>query len=216
MAAAAFPRGPSQAAQGSSARSHTPRGRVVIPPAQHPWLSPLPGSEPRQCCPYGACHLPRAPSPVPGATRIRVVSSTTSEGITPPSSLIQTHAPRHPPLADFGLDLYSESLQVAASPCWEVAVPDVISTVCAWVPGPIPRRGLPGAFARFFPGNIGLTSVMTRSARGAIPAVQLPQGNLSRLQSFRYVQAPMLARPPDCTYRCGSYLQGSRAVYTTQ
>jgi len=27
---------------------------------------------------------------------------------------------------------------------------------------------------------------------------------ISRLQSFRYVQAPILARPPGCTHRCGS------------
>jgi hypothetical protein len=38
---------------------------------------------------------------------------------------------------------------------------------------------------------------------------------ISRLQSFRYVQAPTLARPPGCTHRCGSKPQGSRAVYTT-
>ena len=30
----------------------------------------------------------------------------------------------------------------------------------------------------------------------------------SGLQSFRYVQAPMLARPPDCTHRCGSMTSG--------
>ena len=28
--------------------------------------------------------------------------------------------------------------------------------------------------------------------------------SFSGLQSFRYVQAPTLARPPDCTHRCGS------------
>ncbi len=39
----------------------------------------------------------------------------------------------------------------------------------------------------------------------------------SRLQPFRYVQAPILARPPGCTYRSGDHRpQGSRAVYTTQ
>ena len=39
--------------------------------------------------------------------------------------------------------------------------------------------------------------------------------DLSRLQSFRYVRAPTLARPPDCTHR-RSLLRGGRAVYTTQ
>jgi len=37
---------------------------------------------------------------------------------------------------------------------------------------------------------------------------------ISRLHPFSHVQAPMLARPPSCTYRCDSS-QGSRAVYAT-
>ncbi len=31
---------------------------------------------------------------------------------------------------------------------------------------------------------------------------------ISRLQSSRYVQAPTLSRPPDCTHRCGSKSTG--------
>jgi hypothetical protein len=45
----------------------------------------------------------------------------------------------------------SGSLQVAASPCWESALPDVISaslSPAAWTPTPV---GPYGAFARFFP-----------------------------------------------------------------
>ncbi len=30
--------------------------------------------------------------------------------------------------------------------------------------------------------------------------------DITGLQSFAYVQAPILARPPDCTYRCGSQM----------
>ncbi len=37
----------------------------------------------------------------------------------------------------------------------------------------------------------------------------------SGLQPFLHVQAPTLARPPGCTYRCTIPAQGSRAVYTT-
>ncbi len=36
--------------------------------------------------------------------------------------------------------LYPGSSQVAVSPCWELALPDVISTVCVEALGPIPRR----------------------------------------------------------------------------
>ena len=101
LAASAVPERPSRASRGLSARSHTPLGCTVIPPARHPgWdNTEYPGQRP-----------------------------------------VDAH-PRHPPLP-------------------------------------------PGASTRFFPGGIGL-------------------GNpFSRLQSFLYVRAPTLARPPDCTYRC--------------
>ena len=35
------------------------------------------------------------------------------------------------------------SLQVAASPCWELAFPDVLSSIFLWVLGPVPRRAHP-------------------------------------------------------------------------
>ena len=38
--------------------------------------------------------------------------------------------------------LYRGALQVAASPCWKVVVPDVISAIRAEALGPIPRRDL--------------------------------------------------------------------------
>jgi hypothetical protein len=36
--------------------------------------------------------------------------------------------------------LVGESLQVAVCPCWEEALPDVISSICVEVRGPVPRR----------------------------------------------------------------------------
>jgi hypothetical protein len=39
--------------------------------------------------------------------------------------------------------LCHESLQVAAYPCWELALPDVISSIFLWVLGPVPRRASP-------------------------------------------------------------------------
>jgi len=38
------------------------------------------------------------------------------------------------------VSLDGRSLQVAVSPCWKMALPDVISTVCVKALGPIPRR----------------------------------------------------------------------------
>ena len=61
---------------------------------------------------------------------------------------------------------------------------------------------LSGASVRFFPESNSLTSVAPSSAhpsnrRNATSTTTLISGR----QSFRYVQAPMLASPPDCTYR---------------
>ena len=56
---------------------------------------------------------------------------TTSESITSPSQLMRAHAPPQNPLTASDLTLHSKSLQVAASLCWESAVPGVISIVLA-------------------------------------------------------------------------------------
>ena len=66
-----------------------------------------------------------------------------------------------PPTA---FNVYNGSLQVVASPCWEMALPDVISASLspgAWTLTPV---GSSGAFARFFPENIGLPQITRRSA----------------------------------------------------
>jgi hypothetical protein len=72
---------------------------------------------------------------VPGRCR-----STVSVGVTRPSSLIPAHASDQNPLADFGCPYFGKSLQVATSPCWEMALPDVISAIFVWVLGSVPRH----------------------------------------------------------------------------
>ena len=81
-------------------------------------------------CPHEA--LPRMERVVPAST-----------GVTRSSSLLWAHAPAQHPPVDFGFPLYDRSSQVAASPCCMLAFPDVISAVCLWAPGPVPRRDLP-------------------------------------------------------------------------
>ena len=49
----------------------------------------------------------------------------------------------------FRFSLYGRSLQVAVSPCWKMALPDVISTICAKAPGPVPRSVPLGMFILF-------------------------------------------------------------------
>ena len=45
--------------------------------------------------------MPRAPLPVTSVTRVRVMSCTTSKGITPSSSLLRAHAPNQFPPLEF-------------------------------------------------------------------------------------------------------------------
>jgi hypothetical protein len=66
-----------------------------------------------------------------GVIYCAVVSCTTSEGATPLSSLILAHAPDQVPPVVFGCPYYNRSLQVVASPCWKVALPDIISAILA-------------------------------------------------------------------------------------
>ena len=39
-----------------------------------------------------------------------------------------------------GMSSYTRSLQVVTSPCWAMALPDIISAILAWALGPIPRH----------------------------------------------------------------------------
>jgi len=93
------------------------------------------------------------------------------------------------------------SLQVAASPCWEMALPDVISadlSLGAWTPTPaVPMVHLlvssHGATASpaLGPGRQPTTFRTATSVRA----------HISGLQSFANVQAPRFARPPGRSHR---------------
>ena len=168
LAAAAFPRGPSQTSRGLSARSHTPLGWLVIPPARRPLrLSPLSGSTSRRCSLSGARHLPRAPLH--------------PWGVTP---RVATSRPRR------------QALPRPRRSYWLMR----------------PTKSLPvlGPLARSFPPVLVPVSSQRASASPSSGGVRLrvnpcdaisTHGDNSRLQSFLDVQAPTLARPPDCAHR---------------
>ena len=81
---------------------------------------------------------PRAPLPHVGVTLMGKTSCAFSKGITLSSSLILAHAPSLHASSDFGFrPLYERSLQVAASPCCVKALPNAISVVLPYVPGPL-------------------------------------------------------------------------------
>ena len=112
--------------------------------------------------PAKAHQVPRAPLPSLGVTL---------QGVAPPPR--EALPPYH---RSYGLmrqsktlplpsvALYSRSLQVVASPCWKMAFPEVISASLspdAWTLTPV---GPYGAYARFFPQNIGLPRITSGSA----------------------------------------------------
>ena len=149
--------------------------------------------------------VPRAPLPASGVTSGGEMSSISSEGVTPPSSLIRAHAPDQIPPANLGYPYFGRSLQVAVSPCWKMDLPDVISTICVKALGPIPRSvpwccpfGLhavgKGALSTK---DVGLASGCKGSARQMIPAMQLQQGMKSRGCSHSLMfRLPHLLGPP--------------------
>jgi len=70
-----------------------------------------------------------------------------------------------------------ESSQVAASPCWEVALPDVISAGPSLDARPHAAAGLRGALARYFPRRHRPSPARDRSAFPRESAQRLPSGN---------------------------------------
>ncbi len=68
------------------------------------------------------------------------------------------------------------------------------------------------AHTRFFPQDIGLPDVRTRSSASQYPYSNFRMGLYSRLQSFTHVQARRFARHPDCSYR-SAYPLRSRGFY---
>jgi hypothetical protein len=127
-------------------------------------------------------------------------SKVSSEGVTPPSQLIRAHAPdQNPPRASASA-LCAGSLQVAASPCWEMALPDIISATLVQALGPIPRRAprlrssIPSPRTPAFTHGkmVGRTDLSPRQLlRGAdigAAVIRSPSGSCTR-------SAPRLLRP---------------------
>ena len=70
---------------------------------------------------------------------------------------------------------------------------------------------LSAAFTHFFAESIGFTFAETRSAHQTAHAMQLQHGTgITRLQSFDYLQASTLTRPPGCSHRSFFFLKHRR------
>jgi hypothetical protein len=141
------------------------------------------------------------------------VSAISSEGVTPPSSLLRAHVPL--PLGSLllrHLASLEESWQVVRSPCCPRELPDVISenlSLDAGSPTPAVHRVLSpvsSTVSSAFPtGKVGrLSASVLRITTSRRPL-------FSRLQIFRDVPASKFARPPDRSYRCAYYRKAAGA-----
>jgi hypothetical protein len=117
---------------------------------------------------------------------------TTSEGITPPSSLLRAHASHHPPRAAFG----SLMPRVLAG-CGEPLLEDGGSRryLCVSVPRCLDLYpgGVVGAHTHYFPTTIGLPPVLMGRLPASIRSATSEREVMSELQSFAHVQASRFA-----------------------
>ena len=113
--------------------------------------------------------------------------------------------------------LVRQSLQVAAYPCWEEAIPDVVSSISVEVLGPVPRRAssvlLPVSSRR-----ASASPHVQQVRRAETPAMLAP----SMTNQFRgcshslMFRLPHLPGPQVAPTVEAQRLRGSRAVYATQ
>ena len=164
-----------------------------------------------------AITVPRAPSPPWGVTPPRVVFPQPRPAFPGPhrySGLMRQTSPLSRPTPN---GLVRESLQVAAYPCWEEALPDVISSICVEVRGPVPRR----ASAVPLPVSSRKTSAspyMQEVRRAETPAM-IATSMTNRFRGCSHslmFRLPHLLGPRVAPTAEAQRLLGSWAVYATQ
>jgi len=135
------------------------------------------------------------------------VCAISSEGVTPPSSLLRAHVPL--PLGSLllrHLASFEESWQVVRSPCCPRELPDVISENLSLDAG----SRTPAVHRVLSPVSSTMSSAFPKQRMGRLPAFcptnyDFSQVRVSRMQIFLYVPASKFALPPDRSYRCGYY-----------
>ena len=162
---------------------------------------------------------PRAQSPFARWRRYlhrRDVNSTASEGVTPPSSLLRTHAPdQNPPV------LFAYLIRRVFAGCCQSLLGDgpsrrYLCNPCtgAWTLTP---GCLSGAFIRFFPDSSSLTSVAPSSAHPTTAAMPLQRRPYFRGGSHSVMfRLPCSLAPQMAPTAQARSPMGSQGVYTTQ
>ena len=132
------------------------------------------------------------------------VSAISSEGVTPPSSLLRAHVPL--PLGSLllrHLASFEESWQVVPSPCCPRELPDVISENLSLDAG----SRTPAVHRVLSPVSSTTSSAFPKERMGRLPAscptnYDFSQVRVSGMQIFLDVPASKFALPPDRSYRC--------------
>jgi hypothetical protein len=144
--------------------------------------------------------VPRVPSHVPGVTHHAVSFNATSVDITLLSLLLRTHAPDQipPSISVFPCTLGLCRLSLLPAGRWPFPTLSLQSLYWCLVPYPavppwctcplLPKKQRPHLRGNKF-GTLNYPCNATSTG-----------SRISGLQTFRYVQAPILARPPSCTY----------------
>ena len=150
---------------------------------------------------------PRAQSPFARLGRCpfrRDVFCITSEGVTPPSSLLRTHAPDPIPPVLFGSPYSTGLCRLLPVPAGRWPFPTLSLQSLHRCLDPYP--GMPLRCPRpFLPGKLQPQPRCTYfGASNTRRNSTSTTTSISGRQSFRYVQAPMVVSPPGCTYRTGS------------
>ena len=177
----------------------------------------IPGSESRRCFHWCARLLPRAPSPLRGATSPGVMSRASPQKALP--FLLRSYGLIRPTKI-LPLTWISPIHQVFAGCCKPLLEVGgsrrYLHNPCIGAGTLTPPRPS-GALARFFPVGIGLTLEVTRSAREKYPCMRLHQGEVSRGCSHSFMfRLPCSLGPQIAPTAVGLSPRGSRAVYATQ
>ena len=149
-----------------------------------------------------------------GVTALVLRSWHRSAGVTRPSQLILAHAPDHNPPADFGFPTSAGLCRLLQAPAGRWPFPTLSLRSLYRCLDPYPATPL-RCSCPFLPGSHRPHLTTKKFGPWKIPSKQLPARlNFSRLQSFVYLQAPILARPSRCSDRWFPF--GHRALYTAQ
>ena len=150
--------------------------------------------------------MPRAPLPVTSVTHVRVMSSTTSKGVTPSSSLLRAHAPNQfPPLELVYPHLSPKVLAGCCEPLLETG--SSRRYLCKCFSGCLSHgsRRVAGCICLFLP----LPSSAFPKSRPWVGFPESPRketscGGCFEIVAIPYVQASWFARHPGLPYRCAS------------